>query len=181
MPYNIIEDSTRTPIGYTPYPISLAAAKDYCRVENTTTAQDELFSLWIRMAFTKVENYTGLSLNPKTIVAVLSGPQGNFELPWGPVTGTPTFVDRQNTAQTFSLVGLNFPSILEPFVYTKATYTAGYADGECPDELILAMYLLIDFYYENRGDVSPDAGFSAAQGWPPQAIAICQKWRRNIL
>lgn len=181
MAYNNILDHTNTDIGYTAYPITLAQAKEFCRAENTTTAQDALFSMWIRATFTKVENYTGLSLKPKTIVAVLTVPQGQMELPFGPVTNTPTFVDQQGTAQTLITYGLNFPSIQYPVIYTKATYTAGYADGQVPDELIEAMLLDICYFWENRGDQSVGSMLQTATAWCPETIAICQKWRRNIL
>lgn len=179
MAYNQIIDSTQISIAYTEYPITVAQAKDYCRVDgDTTDEQDALFAMWIRLAFTKVENYTGISLTPKNIVAILSAPQGMMELPFGPVTNTPTFVDAQGVAMTVYLQGLQYKSIVYCTDYTKATYTAGYADGEIPDELIEAMYLIINYYYENRGDVEPTSGLGAGKGWVPQAIAICQKWKR---
>lgn len=180
MAYNNILDSTQTKIGYTDYPITVAQAKSFCRAENTTADQDELFALWIRAIFTKVENYTGLSLTPKNIVAVLTVPQGQLELPFGPVTNTPSFVNQQGTAQTIIIYGLNFPSIQYPVIYTKATYTAGYADGAIPDELIEAMLLNIAYYWENRGDQSIGTSSQTATAWCPETIAICQKWRRSL-
>lgn len=181
MAYNLILDSTQVQISYVNGPITVAQAQSFCRVANTTPAQDQLFALWVRAARDKIENYTGLSLIPKNIVAILSVGQTDMELPFGPVTNTPTFVDKQGVAQTITTVGLTFPSIVCQVAYTKATYTAGYADGECPEELQAAMLMQIAFWNENRGDVSPDAGFSSAQGWAPQVIAIVQKYRRNIL
>jgi hypothetical protein len=172
MAYNIIEDWTNTEVGYINGPVTVAQAQAFCRVENTSVEQDSLFALWVRAARTKIENYTRLSLIPRSIVAILSAPQGNMELPFGPVTGTPTFVDAQNVEQIITTQGLNFPSIVYPVAYTKATYTAGYADGECPDELIQAMLLQICFWWENRGDQSD------VTGWCPQTIAICNKYKR---
>lgn len=181
MAYNLILDYTNVEISYVNGPITVAQAKSFCRVENTTTAQDQQFAMWVMAARTKIENYTGLSLIPRNIVAVLSVPQGQMELPFGPVTGAVSFVSQQGVAQTITTYGLNFPSIQYPVCYTKVTYTAGYADGECPEELQTAMLMQIAFWNENRGDVAPDAGFSSAQGWAPQVIAIVQKYRRNIL
>jgi hypothetical protein len=90
----------------------------------------------------------------------------------GPVTGTPTFVDEQLVEQTITTRGLDFPFIVNPVSYTKATYTAGYADGECPEELQQAMLLQICYWWENRGDQS------AGYGWCPETIVICKKWKR---
>lgn len=171
MAYNLILDYTNTEVGYINGPITLERAKSFCRAENTSAAQDVDFSLWIFAARAKVEQYTGLSLIPRSIVAILAAPQGDMELPFGPVTGTPAFVNEQAVAQTITTRGLNFPFIVEPITYTKATYTAGYADGECPEELQQAMLTQICFWWENRGDQSD-------RGWCPETIAICNKWKR---
>ena len=74
MAYNIIVDYTNTEVGYINGPITVARAKAFCRVENTTAEQDIDFALWIRAARTKIEQYTGLSLIARNIVAVLQAP-----------------------------------------------------------------------------------------------------------
>jgi hypothetical protein len=161
MAYNIIVDYTNTEISYVNGPITVEQAKAFCRAENTSTEQDVLFALWIRAARTKIEQYCGISLIPRNIVAVLQAPQGRMELPFGPITSTPTFVDENNTAQV----------IVNPIGYTKATYTAGYANGQVPEELQEAIMLQVAYWWENRGD-------QEVQGWSDQVIAICQKWKR---
>lgn len=171
MAYNLIQDYTNIEVGYVNGPVTVAEAKAFCRVENTTTAQDSLFALWIRAARTKIEAYTGLSLIPRNIVAILANPQGNIELPFGPVTSTPVFVDEQATVQEITTQGLDFPYVPLPFHYSKVTYTAGYGDGECPDELKQAILLQVCFYFENRGDQQTNA-------YAPMVIAICQKYKR---
>ena len=177
MAYNNILDYTNTEVGYINGPITVSEAQAFARVENTTTAQDSLFALWIRAARTKVEQYTGLSLIPRSIVAVLTVPQGNMELPFGPVTGTPTFVDENGVSQTITTRGLSYPFIVNPVIYTKATYTAGFAEGAVPDELQQAMLLQIAYWWENRGDQS----MGDAKAWCPETIAICQKWKRRVV
>jgi hypothetical protein len=92
-------------------------------------------------------------------------------LPFGPITSTPTFVDENNTAQVIDLVGLNYKVIVNPIGYTKAIYTAGYANGQVPEELQEAIMLQVAYWWENRGD-------QEVQGWSDQVIAICQKWKR---
>lgn len=174
MAYNNILDSTNVEIAYVNGPVTVAQAKAFCRAENTTVEQDSLFALWIRAARKKIEDYTGLSLIPRNIVAILSAEQGNMELPFGPVTNTPTFVDTEGESQDITTRGLDFPYIVYPVSYTKATYTAGYADGECPEELQQAILLQVCFWWENRGDQS------GITGWCPQTIAICQKWKRPM-
>jgi hypothetical protein len=171
MSYNLILDATTVEVGYVNGPVTVAEAKAFCRAENSTAAQDNLFALWIRAARTKIEAYTGLSLIPRNIVAVLSNPQGNMELPFGPVTGTPVFTDENNVVQEITTQGLDFPFVPLPFEYSKVTYTAGYADGECPDELKQAILLQVCFWWENRGD-------SMSNAYAPMVIAICQKYKR---
>jgi hypothetical protein len=169
--YNLILDYTNVEVGYVNGPVTVAEAKAFCRAENSTAAQDSLFALWIRAARTKIEAYTGLSLIPRNIVAILSNPQGNMELPFGPVTGTPTFVDSENVAQEITTEGLDFPYVPLPFDYSKVSYTAGYADGECPDELKIAILMQVCYWYENRGDQMSNA-------YARMVIAICQKYKR---
>ena len=171
MAYNIILDYTNIEVGYVNGPVTVAEAKAFCRAENSTAAQDNLFAVWIRAARTKIEAYTGLSLIPRNIVAILSNPQGSMELPFGPVTGTPTFVDSENVAQEITTEGLDFPYVPLPFDYSKVSYTAGYADGECPDELKQAILLQVCYFWENRGDQPTNA-------YAPMVIAICQKYKR---
>lgn len=175
MAYNNILDYTNVEVGYVNGPITVSQAQAFCRVENTSVGQDELFALWIRAARTKIEQYTGLSLIPRNIVAILTVPQGNMELPFGPVTNIPTFVDTEDVAIYPIVRGLDFPYIVDEVAYTKATYTAGYAEGDVPEELQQAMLLQVCFWWENRGDQS------AGYGWCPETIAICQKWKRNIV
>lgn len=169
--YNLILDSTTVEVSYVNGPVTVAEAKAFCRAENSTSAQDSLFALWIRAARTKIEAYTGLSLIPRNIVVELKNPQGNQELPFGPVTGTPVFVDAQGVTQAITTQGLDFPYVPLPFDYSKVTYTAGYAEGECPDELKIAILMQVCYYWENRGDQMGNA-------YAPGVIAICQKYKR---
>jgi hypothetical protein len=171
MAYNRILDYTNVEVEYVNGPVTVAEAKAFCRAENSTAAQDNLFALWIRAARTKIEAYTGLSLIPRNIVAILTNPQGNIELPFGPVTSTPVFVDNLNTVQAITTEGLDFPYVPLPFDYSKVTYSAGYADGECPDELKIAILLQVCYWWENRGDQMGNA-------YAPGVIAIAQKYKR---
>ena len=169
--YNQIIDITNVEVGYVNGPITLAQAKAFCRAENTSASQDALFSIWIIGARTKVEQYCGLSLIPRNIVAVLQAPQGMMELPMGPVTSVPTFVDSQDVAQSITLIGLGYPSIKHAVGYTKASYTAGF--DECPELLKQAILMQVCYYWENRGD-------EQMQGWASGVVSICQKFKRSF-
>lgn len=172
MAYNKIVDITTVEVAYVNGPVTVEEAQAFCRVQNTDTQQDILFSLWVTAARDKIEQYCGLSLIPRNIVAILEAPQGMMELPYGPVTSTPTFVDQQGVAQEITLIGLDYPTIQLPINYTKATYTAGFGDGECPALLKQAILMQVCYYWENRGD-------QFVQGYAPGVIAICQKFKRG--
>ncbi len=171
MAYNIINDYTNIEVSYVNGPVTVTEAKAFCRVDFTNTSQDALFAMWVRAARTKIEQYTGLSLIPRNIVAVLSNPQGNMELPFGPVSGAVTFVDENGTDMAVTTQGLNYPYVPIPFTYAKATYQAGFADGQVPDELKQAILLQVAYWWANRGDQD-------MKGWSPQVIEICNKWKR---
>jgi len=66
-------------------PVSIQEAKLFCKVSGT--ADDALFSLFIRQSREWVEQYTGCSLAEKTIVAEFDRipNSGTIELPQGPV------------------------------------------------------------------------------------------------
>ncbi len=173
MAYNLLIDSTTIEVSYVNGPITVDEAKAFCRVQNSNAQQDVQFALWVLAARAKVEAYTGLSLIPRNIVAVIQAPQGMYELPFGPVTSIPTFEDEQGSAQSVTLIGLGYPVIKNPIAYTKATYDAGFGDGEVPELLKQAILMQVCYYWENRGDQD-------VSGYAPGVIAICQKFKRNF-
>jgi hypothetical protein len=144
-------DYTLTEDGYySEEPVSLALAKSYCRIQ-TGNAEDELVALFIASARMAVERFTGLSLVNKSAEVMFFAPQEGFEIPFGPVTSTPTFVDQDATGSSLEIVGFEFPKTLNPYpVIVTATYTCGYS--ECPTELKNAILFQTNYLYENRGD-----------------------------
>ncbi len=170
--YNLVIDHTSTVIGYGQEPISLDTAKAYCRVEAVNTSQDQLFAYWITAARQAIEHATGLSLVPKSVVAYLQNPQGNIELPFGPVTSTPVYLDSSSNVVTFSQIyGSQFPTIVDTFDYVQASYNAGYTNDNIPDELRIAILNQVVSWYENRGD-------EATANMPASVLFICQKYSR---
>jgi len=137
---------------YSEEPVSLSLAKQYCRVQTGST-EDELINLFIASARLAVERYTGLSLVGKSAEVMMFCPESGFELPFGPITSTPTFVDQNATGSSIEILGFEFPKTAIPYpVVTTATYSCGYTSSNIPVELKNAILFQVNFLYENRGD-----------------------------
>ena len=170
MAYNYVIDETITEIGYPTEPVTIEQAKAYARVDVTSAIQDTLFALWITSARQAIEQMTGLSLVPKSIVAIISNWQGGMELPYGPITGEIAWLDFNGNVPTVITEGNQFPRIPIACGYLKATYTAGYTDN-VPTELKIAILNQVTSWYENRGD-------EATANMPASVVTICQKYSR---
>jgi hypothetical protein len=167
---NRVVDYRLTDVGTVVEPVTLANAKLYARSQ-TGTAEDTLFTLLITSARKCVERLTGLSLIPKTCVCQIINMNGFFELPYGPVTNTPTFTDYYGNVITPAMTGYDFPQVKDPLeTITACSYNVGYTT--VPEELQVAILAQINFLYENRADNSDSATVSVI------TQKICQKYSR---
>lgn len=167
---NRVVDYRLTDVGTVVEPVSLTNAKLYCR-SNTGSTEDAFFNTLITAARKCAERLTGLSLIPKTCVCQIINMNGFFELPYGPVTNTPTFTDYFGNTITPSMLGYDFPQIELPLeTITNCSYNVGYTT--VPEELQVAIMAQINFMYENRADNSDSATVSVI------TQKICQKYSR---
>jgi len=170
---NRIVDYKLTEVGYSE-PIDLATAKLYCRAL-TGTAEDTIFTLLITAARQAIEEYTLLSLIPKTAQVIIENPAAPMGVPYGPVVGGVTYTD-SNGNQTYPMqVGFDFPEV---FTYTgqlTLNYSCGYTSNGLPKELMVAILDQINFMYENRGDNSDTALVCL------KAQLACNKYSRRAL
>lgn len=167
---NRVVDYRLTDVGTVVEPVTLANAKSYSRAVTGTT-EDALFTTLITAARKCVERLTGLSLIPKTCVCQIINMNGFFELPYGPVTNTPTFTDYYGNAIVPSMTGYDFPQVKDPLeTITACAYNVGYTS--VPEELQVAIMAQINFLYENRADNSDSATVSVI------TQKICQKYTR---
>lgn len=114
-----------------------------------------------------IEEYTGLSLAPKTLKSVLRNELGGVEIPYGPVTEVTTLVDGDGGAVIPTYYGNQFKTILSPCLCNLVvTYTAGYAAGKCPTGLRSAIIEEVVFRYNNRGDQQ--------QEYASSSVALCE-------
>lgn len=144
-------------------PVTLVEMKDYLRVDQAFTFDDDLIESMITAARRFCEVKTGCSLIPKTIAAYITNGLGMISLPAGPVTGTVTMINEAEVAidaTTIKLFGSKFPQLRLPTGNNmKATYTAGYSSiddsggsNPIPEGLRDAIKAHVAEAYEHRGD-----------------------------
>lgn len=176
--YNYLIDFKLVNVGTPTEPVTLAEAKNYCRV--TTNADDDLITDLITEAREAVEKATGLCLVTKNVTIWFNNPASNFTLPYGPMDQT-TFKLYDNVNNTevapanYRLVGGEFPSLNFPiWNQLKATYTSGMVS--VPKELKIAILDQINFDYENRGaDIEHYDSYAVCE----KTWRACQRYTRT--
>ena len=173
--YNYLVDYSMEYNGTITEPVTLAEAKNYCRV--TTDADDALITDLITEAREAVEKATGLCLVPRTVQIWFNNPSGTFQIPFGPMTyflGLEGDNGQVVQPANYKLIGGQFPTLQFP-IYNglKATYQSGY---DCvPKELKVAILDQINFDYENRGaDVEHYDSYAVCQ----KTWRACQRYTR---
>jgi uncharacterized phiE125 gp8 family phage protein len=176
--YNYLFDFTLTNVGTPTEPVTLAEAKNYCRV--TTSADDALITDLITEAREAIEKATGLCIVQKTVKIWFNNPASNFNIPYGPIDAT-TFKLYDNVNNTevlpinYRLVGGQYPSLNFPiWNQLRAEYTSGFIT--LPKELKIAILDQIDFDYENRG---ADIERYDQTGVCQKAWRTCQRYTRT--
>jgi len=174
--YNYLIDYTLEYNGQIVEPVTLAEAKNYCRV--STNADDALITDLITQAREAVERATGLCLVPRTVTTWFNNTGGGFNLPWGPMTyflGLVSEDDMGIVNGQFKIIGGQYPKVLYPaYSNLKATYQSGF---DCvPKDLKIAILDQIDFDYENRG---ADVERYDQTGVCQKAWRACQRYTRT--
>lgn len=160
-------------------PFTTATVKEWLKVDYTD--DDTLIGSLITAARQYVENYTGLKLFTQTVQEVWDelpltdenyNHFGGFSLSWWPVQSITTFayVDESGDPQTItsanydadlvsrparmsSTYGVAWPVTRDEMKAVTVTYVAGYAaTTDIPDDIKVAMRLIIADWYDNRGD-----------------------------
>lgn len=140
-------------------PLTLGQVKDHLNI--TFTDNDAYLERLIKHCRAAVEKYTGLSIVEKSITIHLDNYEGGYQLPYGPIFGTPYVTDKdleEITSPVFA--GSRFQYIVSPASGNIiVSYSAGY-DGNVPNDLKLAILEEIAYRNENRGDQAGTAGLS---------------------
>ena len=176
MPYSYLNDYTLADVTPVTEVITVAEAKQYCRVTNNV--EDGLFEDLIAQSREAVEKAANISIIPKTAIVWFNNEAGNFELPFGPIDyeSIKVYDDSQNgielTSPTLKIIGDQFPKVVFPlYANLRAEYDTGYVN--CPVELKIAMLDQINYGYENRGMDVNDLGI-CEKTW-----RVCQRWTRT--
>jgi hypothetical protein len=174
--YNYLIDYTLEYNGEVTEPVTLAEAKNYCRV--STSADDALILDLITQAREAVEKATGLCIIPRTVTAWFNNPSGSFQLPYGPMQYFLSMQDANGNEivpPTYNIIGSQFPTVIFPIWNgLRATYQSGY---DCvPRDLKVAILDQIDFDYENRG---ADVERYDQTGVCQKAWRACQRYTRT--
>lgn len=176
MPYSYLNDYTLADVTPVVEVITVAEAKQYCRVTNNV--EDDLFADLITQSREAVEKAANISIIPKTAIVWFNNEAGNFELPFGPldIETVKVYDDNQNgielTSPTLKIIGDKYPKVAFPlYANLRAEYETGYTT--CPTELKIAMLDQINYGYENRGMDVDDMGI-CEKTW-----RVCQRWTRT--
>lgn len=176
MPYSYLNDYTLEDVTPVVEVITVAEAKQYCRVTNNV--EDDLFEALIVQSREAVEKAANISIIPKTATVWFNNEAGNFEPPFGPldILTLKVYDDNQNgielKAPTLKVIGDKYPKVAFPlYANLRAEYETGYTT--CPAELKIAMLDQINYGYENRGMDVNDLGI-CEKTW-----RVCQRWTRT--
>jgi len=162
-------------------PVALADVKSYAKID-TGTVDDAILTYLITTARQQCEDFTGISIIPRTITAVLNNSCGGIFLPYCPFKTLTSITDMDGNAITsdnYKISGTIFPQLICPsWDRLTLVYTAGYTN--LPQEIKTAILQQTFYLYENRGEsaVISRSGIVAELTLSPQAKATLQRFRR---
>ena len=162
-------------------PVLLADIKAYAKID-TGTADDAILEYLITTARQQCEDFTGISIVPRTVTAVLNNSCGGIFLPYCPFKTLTSVTDKDGnvlTTDDYKISGTTFPQLIYP-AWDRLTlvYTTGYE--KLPQEIKTAILQQTFYLYENRGEsaVISRSGTVAELTLSPQAKATLQRFRR---
>lgn len=169
MKYNDVLNVQLTDTGTEP--VTLAEAKNFCKIEADETAENSFITSLITVARKQCEGYLNQSIVAKDVIAEIRNDLGNQELPYGPVDAISEVKDVGGAVlvadDDYTLQGLEFKNIKTPCdEYLKVTYTT---TGQTNDVFKTAILNQICFLYENRGDV---------QNLSPMVLMLLKPFKR---
>ena len=139
-------------------PVTVDRARKACRIDDTS--EDDLIELYIRSALATAELRCNIAFQPQTLEWTIDGfPSGRLRLPIGPVTSITsiTYRDANGTDQTVA-------GALDADDWISGTWPTGsavriqYEAGRgTPEDVQLAILLMVGLYFDNRAEASDAA------------------------
>ena len=110
-------------------PILLADIKSYAKID-TGTADDTIIQYLITTARQQCEDFTGISIVPRTVTAVINNTCGGMFLPYCPFKTLVSITDDDGVAVVpldYKISGTTFPQLIYPkWDRLTLVYTTGY-------------------------------------------------------
>jgi len=160
--------------------ISTDNVKSFLRVDYAD--DDYLIQLMTSTAIDWIEQYCGIALRPKTIIATYNSVSKMLELPYGPNPVISTILDSNGNALTYTQIGTVFPQF-QIISYSGAaslaiTYTTGYVLGTVPAGIIQALLKIIATDFDNRANITVERAVLIE--YSNDAKSLLGPYRRNI-
>lgn len=179
MNYNAVLDVKLTEASTPTEPVTLAEAKEWCKIELAIAEEDTLITELIKTARLQVEGFLNISLVDKTVEAHLNNTLGGIELPYQPIKELTSLKNEDETELTtgqYTLRGVFFKSIKSPCdAYLIANYTTGYSNtNPLPKQFKTAVLQQVAYLYENRGDTPASATTQSNKTVPTELSQILQ-------
>lgn len=160
--------------------ISTDNVKAFLRVDFSD--DDYLIGIMIATAVDWIEQYCGIALRPKTIVATYASIGKNLELPYGPNPVINSIVDSNGNVITWTQTGVVFPIFhIATFTGSPAmtiNYTTGYATGTVPAGIIQALLKMVSTDFDNRSNMTVER--ATLIEYSNDTKALLAPYRRNI-
>lgn len=161
-------------------PVIVTDVKSYAKID--TTADDTIIGYLITTARQQCEDFTGISIIPRKVTAVLNNSCGGIFLPYCPFKTLVSVTDQDGnilTTDDYKISGTTFPQLIYPkWDRLTLVYNTGYTT--LPQEIKTAILQQTFYLYENRGEsaVISRSGVVAELTLSPQAKATLQRFRR---
>lgn len=142
------------------YPVTLAQAKEFCRIDSTDSSQDTTLTMLIAAMTDYAEHLTGRAFVERTLQLNLNCFTHTIALPMAPLIGVDSvkYTDINGAAQTVSALDYEYDTISQPgllrpiwgaawpsigygFNPVRIQYRAGYAAPGSPQDLTDNTYL----------------------------------------
>jgi len=134
--------------------LTIAALKQWIKIPDTITADDDLLASIIKAARLQLEMFTGISFVERTVAVNIQVQLHEMELPWGPVNEIISVKDISDIAlpdDQYTVTGVSFKRfVTEICDELKLVYTTGYTT--LPDNLLDMWKRQAAWLYEHRGD-----------------------------